>query len=268
MNREEYFAEIDRAYRLPRSAEQEARIRQLCERCAAEYGREHRLYAAMLSELGGFFRGQGRLPEAEECFQQAMQILENACGRDSADYATALNNLAGTHRREGRLALAQEEFRKCLAIYRQSGKETTLLGASCLNNLALALIDAGELGHAAEALDRASGILKLHPGAGREYVSSLINLASLRYRMGEYAQAVPPLSEAVTLLESGLGTETPQYHAALNLLGILEETAGRSASAAEYFRRALTAAEALYEPDHPEVCAIRRRLKSCPEVAT
>jgi len=265
MNGEEYIAEVDRAYALPPGGEQENRIRQICQNCAEEYGSEHPLYAAMLSELGSFYRGQGRLPESELPFQQAMEILAKSRGRDSADYATALNNLAGTHRREGKTELAISEFHQCMEIYQKAGQGETVLGASCLNNLALVYIDTGTFDNASEALSQAAEILKKFPEAKGEYASSLINLASVRFRLGEYAAAMQELSEAVTLLENEVGTQTAHYHAALNLLGILEEVSGQRRAAAEYYRRALSAAETLFGPDHPETAAIRYRLEHCPE---
>lgn len=266
MNIKEYFAEVDRLYGLFRGAELENQISQLCEQCAAEYGNEHPFYAAMLSELGSFYRGQSRLQESEYYFQQTIQILAYTSGTSSAAYATALNNLAGTHRREGKTELARQEYLRCMEIYRLAGEGESLLGASCLNNLSQVFIDTEDYVSAAHMLSQASDILKKIPNSKSEYAASLINLASIRFRVGEYEDAIQELSAAVQLMENELGTDTPHYHAALNLLGILEECSAHTANAAEYYRKALTAAESLYKSDHPEVLAIQKRLDHCLEV--
>ena len=63
-----YFQAIDTAYGTLSGAELEQRLLQLLEQSRTEYGDTHDFYAAMLNELGGYYRGQNRFQESESCF--------------------------------------------------------------------------------------------------------------------------------------------------------------------------------------------------------
>lgn len=139
----DYFEQVDLAYQTLKGPALERRLRELTDRCRAEYGERGALYGSMLNELGSYYRGQGRYEVSERAFREALELLAQSRGTDSPDYATALNNLAGTHRLMGRLKEAEREFAACLTIYRETLGEGDILYAAGLNNLSLVCLDRG-----------------------------------------------------------------------------------------------------------------------------
>lgn len=260
MRQQSYFDEIDHAYKTLSGAPLEARILSLLESAQAEYGSDSGLYAAMLNEVGAFYRGQHRYPEAEQVFQQALELLVRTGRHLTADYATTLNNLAGTHRLMGRTEDAEMEFQHCLELYRETVGESHILYASGLNNLSLAALDRGDHARAADLLRQASEILRRLPNCLDERATSLVNLASLHRTMGEPAAAAEALTEALELYETKLGTHTPHYHAALNAMGLVCCDMGDCGQALQWLEKAAGAAGRLYGEEHPETAAIRHHL--------
>ncbi|MBR2717333.1 MAG: tetratricopeptide repeat protein [Oscillospiraceae bacterium] len=244
----EYLAAVDRAYDTLRGGELEARLLELLAQAEAQFGPRSREYASLLSEAGGYYRGQSRLEASEDCFARALDILPAG----TADYGTALNNLAGTHRLMGRLDEAEAEFLTCLEILRQTGGPERILLAAAMNNLSLLYLDRDRPDEAARWLNEAAAILAALPEHREEYASSLCNLAALDLRMGRAEAAEERLRTAVALYENELGTDTPHYHSALNSLGVALWRENDPAGAAAAFEKGLDAVRALYGEEHPD----------------
>ena len=252
MEKQLYFEQIDRAYDSLTGKALEERLLELLEQSGGEYGQDSAFYASMLSELGGYYRGQARYEESAGFFRQARELLAASVGENSPDYATAVNNLAGTYRLMGRLDEAEQNFQTCLELYRRTVGEAHILYASGLNNLSLVCLDRGDVDGAAELLGRASAILAAQPGCRDELASSLCNLAALHRQLGRPEQAESELRRAVELYETELGVTTPHYHAALNAMGLVCYDGRRYREALDWFTRAAQAAETLYGREHRE----------------
>lgn len=266
MEKQEYFDRVDEAYESLDGAALEQRLLELTEQAGAEYGKQGAFYASMLSELGGFYRGQGRFEESERYFREALTLLESACGKNSPDYATGLNNLAGTLRRMEKYDEAEILFAEALSIYENTVGETHILYASGLNNLSLVSLDRGNELQAAAYLYRAAEILKELPECRDELAAALCNLGSLHRRLGKTELAERELTEAVGMFENELGTRTPHYHASLFALGLTRLNACDVPGAKDALRKARTAAAALYGPDHRETQVIDGYLRRVEEM--
>ena len=254
------FDRVDSAYETCKGPALEQALQAVAADCAAENGERSPLYAAMCSELGGYYRGQARYPESEAAFLRAIEILRDAVGEDSPDYTTALNNLAGTYRVMGEYDKAEQIFLNCLAHYEKTLGTGHVLYASGLNNYALVCLDRGDLDHAEELLGRSAEVLAKLPECVDEYAAALCNRSALLLSLRRGQEAVPLLEKAIVLFETELGTDTPHYHAALHSLGLAHLQLGDNAAAAEAFSAAVRAADTLYGPEHPEAQAIRRSL--------
>ena len=261
MRLEQYFEAVDDAYSLPTPAETERQIRVLANEAAAEYGEESAECAALRSELGGFYRGQGRYAESAAELSAALAILERAVGKTSPDYATALNNLAGTHRLLREFGLAAAEFSEALELCGAAlGKEHVLYAAG-LNNLSLLCLDRNDLDGAENYLRRSSAILEKLPECRDELASSLCNLAALSFKRGKPEEGIPRLEQAITLFETELGTDTPHYHAAWTSLGLCRRALGDFTGAISAFTKAADAAASLYGEQHRDYCRILQYLE-------
>ena len=254
------FARVDSAYETLRGPALEQALLAVTADAAAENGLRSRVYAAMCSELGGYYRGQARYEESEREFLKALDILRVDPGEDSPDCTTAMNNLAGTYRVMKKYDAAEQLFLHCLESYEKALGKGHVLYAATLNNLALLCLDRGDLDRAAELLAQSSEILAALPECADEYAASLCNRGALLLRLRRPAEALPLLTEAIGLFETELGTDTPHYHAAYHSRGLAHSALGDHTAAAEDFAAALRAAEALYGPEHPEAAVIRRSL--------
>lgn len=100
MDKEVYFEKVDSAYKKLVGSDLENALKDLAVQSGEEYGTSSPFHASMISELGGYYRGQRRYSESEHYFKIALDILKHQLGEENPNYATALNNLAGTHRPE------------------------------------------------------------------------------------------------------------------------------------------------------------------------
>ena len=256
MELQKYFAEVDRAYAGLTPPEMEQRFLQLVAQAVQEHGADSGISAAMYSELGGFYRGQGRFSDSEAAFLSALDSLAKTVGKASPDYATGLNNLAGTHRLMREHEKAEAEFSEALEIYRATLGEHHVLYASGLNNLSLLCLDRGDLAAAADYLGRSAEILDALPECRDELAASLCNLAALDRNLGRAAEGIARVERAIELFEGPLGTQTPHYHAALTLLGLCRRDLGELGAARDAFVRAASAAKSLYGEQHREYQSI------------
>jgi len=260
MTIQDYYNEVDKAYGELSPGGLENRLRELSDAAAAEYGESSAVAASVLSELGSFYRGQGRYAESAEVLSAVLGKLGKAIGTDVPDYATALNNLAGTHRLMKEYDKAAAGFTEAMEIYRHTVGETHILYAAALNNLSLLCFDKNDVPGAADFLAKASDILAQLPECVDEFATSLCNLAVLDRKYGRQAEAIARVTRAVALYESELGTDTPHYHSALQTLGLCRGDLGDYAGAIDALQRAAEAAKQLYGESHHEYRAIMQRL--------
>lgn len=256
-----YFRQIDEAYASLSGQALEEALLSVLDACGSEHGVQSLPYASMLSELGGYYRGQRRLEESEQYFQSAADLIAAAAGTSSPNYATAVNNLAGTHRLMGQYDKAEGEFSLCLKLYEAALGREHIFYASALNNLSLICLDRRETQQAAALLEQTADILRALPDCVDELATCLCNTAALYLQQGRFDRAADLYRQAIDLYETRLGTRTPHYHAALHGLGLALRALGNSGEAISALQRGLTAAETLYGPDHPEAGSIRRALQ-------
>lgn len=101
------------------------------------------LIIAIYNELGSFCRGQGRLREAIEWFEAALQLIVIHLGENNMEYATAMNNLAGAQRMDGQNDKAAINFSEAMRVYKKLVGQDNYYYISCVNNLSLLEINAG-----------------------------------------------------------------------------------------------------------------------------
>lgn len=262
MEIKEYFGIVDSAYKTEDNAFIESEIKRACELARQNEGEGSAVYSAMLSELGGLYRGLNRFDECLDCFTKAAEIMKTAKGADSADYATCINNRASTYRMMGRFDDAQDELEKCLRIYEKSVGKKHILYSAALNNLGMVALNREDTDAAMEYLTEAADILKELPGHLFEYGSSLANTAELYRLLGRYKEAEDNLLKAKAVYDTELNdTYTSHYHAILNSLGLVCMATNRYKEAEDWFVKALAACERYFGRDHREYRSTEHNLE-------
>jgi tetratricopeptide (TPR) repeat protein len=185
-------------------------------------GKNHPVYAATLTSLGGLYTAVGDNAQAESYYLQALRIWEQVLGKDHPDYAQSLDNLGLLYYNAGDYAQSESYYRQALGIWERTlGKEHPNYARS-LNNRGLLYYNTGDYAQSESYYLQALGIWertlgKEHPN----YATSLSNLGLLYYNAGNYAQSESYYLQALGIWEQALGKDHPNYALSLNNLGEL-----------------------------------------------
>lgn len=160
------------------------------------------------NNLGGYLYKEGRIEEAMQHYQKALQIDPN--------YVEALNNLGIALAAEGRFDEAIENYHKALQINPDF--------PSTLNNLGIALAGRGQFDEAIENYRKA---IQISPN----YADALDNLGAALTVKGRFEEALEYYRQVLAI--------DPAFAEAQNNLGILLTKQGKTAEAIEHYQKAI-----------------------------
>ena len=160
------------------------------------------------NNLGGYLYNKGRVKEAIEHYQKAIQIDPN--------YAEAQNNLGAALAAEGRFDEAIENYHKAIQIRPDF--------AYALNNLGMALAARGQFDDAIENYRKA---IQISPN----FADALDNLGAALTVKGRSDEALGYYRQALAI--------DPNFAGAQNNLGILLAKQGQITEAIEYYQKAI-----------------------------
>ena len=166
--------------------------------------------------LGNAFRAQGKLTEAVQQYEQALQL--------KPEDAETCNNLGIALATQGKVSEAIQQFERTLRIKPHH--------AGANNNLGLALATQGKLAEATQHYERA---LQLKP----DYADAEFNWGNALHSQGKMTEAIQHFQRALQIM--------PDHAQAHNNLGVALANQERASEAIEQFERALQLA-----PDHAE----------------
>ena len=112
----------------------------LVSRAKSDFGDQSPEYANRLNNLAVDVKAQGRFPEAETLYNEALEIGRATIGTGHPDYATRLNNLALVVKAQGRLPEAEALYREAREIARATIGTGHPEYANHLSNLAHCLL--------------------------------------------------------------------------------------------------------------------------------
>jgi len=204
-----------------------------------------------LSNLGSLYFRQGRFPDAEKTFREAIVLKRKLYPDGHLDLAQSLNNLANVlvtvHREPDAVSIYLEAH----TLYRKFlGPESSEL-ASSLSNLAIAYAVSGRLEEAERIAAEVVGIQSRTIGPGTPpHISSLIKHGSILLERGKRKESVDILESAVALAEKANPKPKLQAGYARVLLaeGMLEQ--GNRARAESLAREASDILRPILKPGH------------------
>jgi tetratricopeptide (TPR) repeat protein len=105
--------------------------------------------------LGSLYNHLGKLAEAEQMYERALQGKEKALGAEHTSTLGTINNLGLLYTNQGKLAEAEQMFKRALHGYEKAlgAEHTSTLGT--INNLGLLYTDLGKLAEAEQMYERA-----------------------------------------------------------------------------------------------------------------
>lgn len=176
---------------------------------------------------------QGRLDEAEQCFQKALALDRRL--RDRYNEAQSLTNLGEVERLRNQWQAALEYYKASAQIH-QVHPHHPLGLAQVLNNMGLALMSLGSWMEAEQAFERALSIFR-QLNEQVEIARALNNLGRLYRERGESEKALNQLQEALERFRK-LGDEYGQA-SVLNTLGALNRQRGEWEDARQCYEASL-----------------------------
>ncbi len=219
--------------------------------------------AAVLDNLGGLYRDQGKNQAAESLYKQALEIRENVLGSNHPAVGITLNNLAGLYRAQGKYEIAEPLYKRDLEISEKELGPNHLDVAPTLNNLAGLYEYQGKYEDAEPLYERALKISGKELGPNHpDVATTLNNLAGLYYAQGKYEDAEPLYERALEIREKVLGPNHPSVATTLNNLAVLYEDQGEYETAVLLFKRAIDICEKALGTDHPKVIIIKDNLNA------
>jgi serine/threonine-protein kinase len=208
--------------------------------------------ANILEDLGRVSIYLGKLADAEDLVNQALDLELEFLGRGDPETLNTLGALASIYRFQGRYELAERAFREVLERRRSlENPDITALTADMLQVADLIRTQEGDL-QEAEALAR-EAVTVLHDGSGyghRNFVWGLTGLAVIREAQGDLEEAESLLRQAVTLRKRTFGELHPLISEALGVLGSFLVRHGRPREAEEILRSAEAIDLQTVGPDH------------------
>ncbi|MGK7905282.1 MAG: tetratricopeptide repeat protein [Hormoscilla sp.] len=217
--------------------------------------------ATSKNQLALIYRYQGRFPEAEQLYLDALQIAKKMFGNEDTQVAGILNNLAVVYRHQGRFAeaktLCEEALRMSIRLLGPAHSDV----ARSLNNLAIICEYQGEFDEAEQLYREALKMSKRFLGEEHPFVAQCLNnIAVLYMKQSRFPEAEEKHLEALEMRKRIFGQEHPHVAQSLHNLASLYEDIGRLFEAESKYLEALQIEKRMLGQDHPDVAATLNNL--------
>ena len=211
------------AFRLGRFIDAERALTTLLSGLCPAIGADVRVLSAAQNLLGLLRIDEGRLREAEHCFETSIAAIEQIGLPHDANTAQAFGNLAEVMRERNDFAAAAPLYERCLGYLPEGDPNLALERARWLVNVAYLYIGADQPLDARPLLTEALGIRRAIQPAGHPDIARVDSaLAAIAITQGEFGDAVQSLEGCITTYRRTYGKGSVAEASALNMLGGLE----------------------------------------------
>ncbi|GAP93142.1 putative TPR-like protein [Rosellinia necatrix] len=205
----------------------------------------------IFNNFGVLYRDQGKLGEAEEMYNRALQSYLKAFGPNHTSTLELVNNLGLLYRDQGRLKEAEGMYNWALQSYLKAFGPNHVSTLELVNNL-------GVLYKEQERLENAEGMYNwalqsYEKSLGPNHISTLElvnNLGVLYKSQGKMKEAEEMYNRAIQGYEKVLGPDHTSTLETANNLGVLYKDQGKLEEAEEMYNRALQSHERELGPYH------------------
>ncbi|RYP50015.1 hypothetical protein DL768_004370 [Monosporascus sp. mg162] len=201
--------------------------------------------------LGDLYKDQGKLKEAEEMYQLALQGKEKALGPDHTSTLDTVHKIGLLYSAQGKLKEAEEMYQRTLQGYENALGPDHTSTLNTIHNLGILYFDQGKLKEAEEMYQRALQGYEKAFGSDHMSILNTVNNLGLLYRgQGKLKEAKEIYQRALQSYEKILG---PDHMSTLDIvcnLGLLYSDQGKLKETEEMYQRALQGCEKALGPDH------------------
>jgi tetratricopeptide (TPR) repeat protein len=207
-----------------------------------------------LNNLAALYHSQGRYPEVEPLYKQALEMGKRLFNGDHPSVANSLNNLAAIYESQGRYPEAEPLYKQALEMSQRlfNGDHTDV--ASSLNDLAALYESQGRYAEAEPLFKQSLEMFqRLFNGDHDDVATSLHNLAELYRKQGCYSEAEPLHIQALKMRKRLFNGDHHHMAFSLNNLAELYRNQGRYSEAEPLYLQALKMRKNLFNGDHPDI---------------
>jgi tetratricopeptide (TPR) repeat protein len=213
-----------------------------------------------LSEQASKFIQEGKLPQAEQRYQQALYLADKSYGLMDARTAQSMAGLGIAYASQGRVLEGEALLRYSIEIMGKSNKDESAQ-LPLLSHLAGLYEAMGRFTDEATEYQRALEISeKVYGKENAQTAAALINLAGAYSSQDRYSEAEPLITRSLQIYEKTTGQDSQQVAAVLNNLGNIKAAQGKYKDAAALFAKALALYEKLLGPDNPSLADLMENL--------
>ena len=222
----------------------------------ARAGTPAELESELATVTGATFVQQGRLEDAQDQFQLALERQRAATGPEHPSMGRIYNNLAAVNLLRQDVHAAKRNLERAIELQeRTHGPQHPSVATMKANVGALLL----RQGRTHEAKEKVSESLRVWEGSGaRNQVhvgGAQLTLAQAALFDGRYDEAERWARRALTTFEAG-SPEHPDVVRALTMVGASLHVQGRNAEARPLLERARELGEALFSEDHDDLASL------------
>lgn len=184
-------------------------------------------YLRCLSNIGLVYLVQGRMDEAKQYIESALQGSEQLQGKNSAAYAANLNSKAKLDQLLGRYNESERGFDEALGLCGQIFGQSAMQQAIVLNNKAMLYQELGRYDQAVALMKQAIATSEAAPKKALQGKKSFdnrrfqVNLAMMYQLSGDLPKAEATYLEIKKVFENRMQKNNPEYASLLNQLGLL-----------------------------------------------
>ena len=190
--------------------------------------------------LGLLYANQGKLVEAKQMYQRALQGYEKAWGPDHTSTLDTVNNLGNLYKNQGKLAEAEQMYQRALRGYEKAWGPDHRSTLDTVNNLGILYVDQGKLVEAEQMYQRAlQGYEKAWGPDHTSTLSTVNNMGLLYADQGKLAEAEQMYQRALQGYEKAWGPDHTSTLSTVNNLGLLYANQGKLVEAEQMYQRAL-----------------------------
>jgi tetratricopeptide (TPR) repeat protein len=218
--------------------------------------------ANSLYGLGTVLDSQGRYPDAQQRFREALALQHRLYGEKHGDIARTLKDLAVALDDGGDLKSALPVMRSAVKMERElRGNELHPDLADTINDLGLLLEHNGDYNESEKMYRESIAMFRrLYGDKHPQVAEGLNNLASALLDQGDLANAESTYRQALVMQRELLGTNHPDVANTLNNMAFVLDSQGDAKGALATEREALRVYRESLHDDHPKVAAVMNRI--------
>jgi CHAT domain-containing protein/tetratricopeptide (TPR) repeat protein len=223
-------------------------------------GISHPAYAASLLAYAALEVELGQYGQAERLYDEGGRLVLSELGAEHPIYATFLNNRGFLYQSIGNARAAAASYQQSLDLKRKLYGPDSPLAVSTLRNLAH--LTYGQDHRAGERLlaEAVAAYARMSRAPPFDFTSVLVGLARAQRDRGALLDARATATRALDVSRDGLGENHPLFAAATRELGLTLAASGDQDAAETHLRQALTIAERVHGPRHPDVAGFLNAL--------